>query len=310
MKTVDSVRDLIGNTPLLRLHRVEAALGLEVELFAKIEAMNPNGSVKDRIARQMILSALNDGLITTETTIIEPTSGNTGIGLASVCASLGMRVILTMPETMSIERRSLLKALGATLVLTPGNEGMRGAIARAQELSETIDDTWIPSQFENIQNPQAHLLTTGPEIWSQVEGDLDYFIAGVGTGGTITGVGSFLKDLKPSIQVIAVEPQNSQVLQGMDPKPHMIQGIGAGFVPAILNMSMIDEIVSVGDQEAMQCARMVARNEGILVGVSSGAALAACLKIVKEKQLKGQRLVMVFPDTGERYLSTPLFEEE
>lgn len=293
-----------GNTPLVRLNRFSASCG--AELVVKLESANPLGSVKDRVAAAMIEAAEAEGLLSPKTVIIEPTSGNTGIGLAFVCASRGYRLILTMPETMSIERRKLLAYLGAKLVLTPGAAGMKGAIARAQELLQEHKLAWMPNQFENPANPAMHYRTTGPEIWRQTSGKVDIFVAGVGTGGTITGTGRFLKEQNPAVRVIAVEPSASPVLSGGQPGPHKIQGIGAGFIPKILDQQMIDEVVQVSNEEAMAAARSLARLEGILCGISSGAAAAAGLKIAERLENKGQRIVVVLPDTGERYLSTEL----
>jgi cysteine synthase A len=304
---VEIFKDLassVGNTPLVRLNRF--SLNSAAEIAAKLESANPLGSVKDRIAVAMIEAAESSGLLSPKTVIIEPTSGNTGIGLAFVCASRGYRLILTMPETMSMERRKLLAYLGAELVLTPGAEGMKGAIARAHVLQHEHQAAWMPNQFENPANPAMHHRTTGPEIWRQTEGKVDIFVAGVGTGGTITGTGRFLKNCNPAVRVIAVEPSASPVLSGGKPSPHKIQGIGAGFVPSVLDQGLLDEIVQISNEEAMAAARQLARLEGILCGISSGAAVAAAKKLADRSENKGKRIVTVLPDTGERYLSTEL----
>ncbi len=304
MEIFKDLASSVGNTPLVRLNRF--SLNSAAEIAAKLEAANPLGSVKDRIAVAMIEAAESSGLLSPETVIIEPTSGNTGIGLAFVCASRGYRLILTMPETMSMERRKLLVYLGAELVLTPGAEGMKGAIARAHVLLHEHQAAWMPNQFENPANPAMHYRTTGPEIWRQTEGNVDIFVAGVGTGGTITGTGRFLKNCNPAVRVIAVEPSASPVLSGGKPSPHKIQGIGAGFVPGVLDQELMDEIVQISNEEAMAAARQLARLEGILCGISSGAAAAAAKKIADRSENKGKRIVTVLPDTGERYLSTEL----
>jgi len=297
----------IGNTPLLTLTSLSAASGATI--LGKQESRNPAGSIKCRIAVSMIEAAEQQALISQNSTIIEPTSGNTGIGLAFVCAVKRLRLILTMPESMSIERRKLLKHLGAELVLTPAAEGMKGAIARAEQLLADTPDSYMPNQFGNPANPAIHRKTTAPEIWKDSNGAVDIFIAGVGTGGTITGVGEVLKELKPSIRIIAVEPQDSPVLSGGKPGPHKIQGIGAGFVPAILNRQIIDEIVTVSNDDAFDTARMMALKEGILCGISSGAAMHAALQVAARPENKGKTLVVILPDSGERYLSTPLLLE-
>ncbi|WP_417910550.1 cysteine synthase A [Candidatus Electronema sp. PJ] len=307
MEIFDRLASSAGNTPLVRLNRFSAGCGAEI--MVKVESANPLGSVKDRIAGAMIEAAENEGLLSPETVIIEPTSGNTGIGLAFVCAGRGYRLILTMPETMSVERRKLLAYLGAELVLTPGAEGMKGAITRAQTLLQEHKTAWMPNQFENPANPAMHYRTTGPEIWRQMEGKVDVLVAGVGTGGTVTGAGRFLKERNPALRVVAVEPSASAVLSGGKPGPHKIQGIGAGFVPTILDQQLLDEVVQISNDEAMAAARSLARLEGILCGISSGAAAAAALKIANRSENTGRRIVAVLPDTGERYLSTELMAE-
>jgi len=308
-KIAQNITGLIGSTPLLELANYSRANNLEARLIAKLEYFNPAGSVKDRIGYAMIKDAEEKGLLNAETVIIEPTSGNTGIALAMVCASRGYRLILTMPETMSMERRSLLKALGAELVLTAGEKGMKGAVEKALELAAEIPNSFIPQQFENPANPAIHRCTTGVEIWQDTDGTVDIFVAGVGTGGTVTGVGELLKSKKPGIEIIAVEPFASPVLSGGQPGMHKIQGIGAGFVPAILNREIIDEIYTVKDEDAFNTARSLAKHEGLLVGISSGAATWAATQIARRPQNKGKTIVVLLPDTGERYLSTPLFQE-
>lgn len=306
MQIFENLARSVGNTPLVRLSKIGA--DCKAEVLAKLESANPLGSVKDRIAVAMLDAAEADGLLAPGTTIIEPTSGNTGIGLAFVCASRGYRLILTMPDTMSMERRKLLQHLGAELVLTPGSGGMKGAIARAEELLAETEQTWMPNQFANPANPTVHQRTTGPEIWKQTDGAVDIFIAGVGTGGTITGAGRFLKEQKPHVHVVAVEPSASPVLSGGDPGPHKIQGIGAGFIPEILDRDIYDEVVQVSNEDAMETARRLAGEEGILCGISSGAAVAAVLKVADRSENKGKQIVVVLPDTGERYLSTELMD--
>lgn len=298
----NNIAELIGGTPLVRLRAREGR-----QVYAKLESFNPGGSVKDRIALSMIEAAEEKGLIDRETTIIEPTSGNTGVGLALVCAGKGYPLILTMPETMSMERRNLLKAYGARLVLTPGGEGMKGAINKAAELAAREPKSFIPQQFQNPANPQIHRETTAREIWRDTEGRVDIFVAGVGTGGTVTGVGQVLKELKPSVRVMAVEPAASPVLSGGKAGPHKIQGIGAGFIPEVLDMDVVDTIVKVTEEQAVETARRLAREEGLMVGISSGAAAHAALKAAAEEENRGKLVVVVLPDTGERYLSTPLF---
>lgn len=303
-----SVEELVGKTPLLELSRLEKQLNLKAKLLAKLEYFNPAGSVKDRVARQMIQDAEQDGRWNEETVIVEPTSGNTGIGLAALGVAKGYRVILVMPETMSQERRSLMKAYGAELVLTPGAKGMRGAIERAKELVQEIPGAVLAGQFENPSNPKAHQLSTGPEIYEDTDGQVDIFVAGVGTGGTITGVGSYLKEKLPHVKVIAVEPKDSPVLSGGAPGPHKLQGIGAGFIPDVLNTGIYDAVMPVSQEAAYQTAALAARTEGLLVGVSSGAALWAAIEQARLPEHEGKTIVVLLPDTGERYLSCGLFD--
>lgn len=300
--------ELIGKTPLIELTNIEKELGLKAKLLAKVEFFNPAGSVKDRIAKAMVEKAEKEGLISEGATLIEATSGNTGIGLASVAASKGYRAILTMPETMSVERRNLLKAYGAEIVLTPGKLGMKGAIAKAEELVKETPNSFIPSQFENTANPEIHYQTTGPEVFQDSDGSVDLFVAGVGTGGTLSGTGKYLKEVKPEVKVVAVEPATSPVLSKGQAGPHGIMGIGAGFVPATLDTSIYDEIITVENEEAYDKGRLVARKEGLLVGISSGAALHAAIQLAKREENEGKTIVVLFPDTGERYLSTPMFQ--
>ena len=309
MGIYQKITDLIGGTPLLELGNYEKKNGLEATLLAKLEYFNPAGSIKDRIARAMLDDAEAKGVLKPGAVIIEPTSGNTGIGLAAVGASRGYKVILTMPETMSVERRNLLKAYGAELVLTDGSKGMKGAIAKAQELAEATPGSFIPGQFTNPANPEVHRRTTGPEIWADTEGRVDIFVAGVGTGGTITGVGEYLKSQNPNVKIVAVEPAGSPVLSQGKSGPHKIQGIGAGFVPETLNPAVYDEVIAVENDAAFAVGREIARTEGILVGISSGAALYAATELAKRSENKGKVIVALLPDTGDRYLSTPLFAE-
>ena len=301
--------DLVGQTPLVRLNNLIKKEGLEADVLAKLEYFNPAGSVKDRIAKEMILDAMEKGLINENTTLIEPTSGNTGIGLSAVATSLNLKIIITMPETMSVERRNLMKAYGAELVLTPGSEGMKGAIAKAKELASQIENSFIPGQFENPANPQAHYKTTGPEIYSQTEGKVDIFVAGVGTGGTISGIGKYLKKQNPNVKVVAVEPASSPVLSTGKGGAHKIQGIGAGFVPDTLNTKIYDEIITVENEDAFTSGKEVAKTEGILVGISSGAAIQAAKELAKREENKGKTIVVLLPDGGDRYLSTPLIQD-
>ncbi len=308
MKIYNKITDLIGNTPLLELGNIEKDFGLEAKLLVKLEYFNPAGSVKDRIAKAMIDDAEEKGLLKAGSVIIEPTSGNTGIGLASVAASRGYRLIITMPETMSIERRNLMKAYGAELVLTDGSKGMKGAIEKANELAAEIPNSFIPSQFTNPANPAIHERTTGVEIWNDTDGKVDIFVAGVGTGGTLSGTGAYLKKQNSSIKVVAVEPDSSPVLSEGKAGPHKIQGIGAGFVPETLNTSIYDEIIRVQNEDAFETGRKIVRSEGVLVGISSGAALWAAIELAKRPENKGKTIVALLPDTGERYLSTPMFD--
>lgn len=309
MKIYGSITDLVGGTPLLELTNYEKDNELSATILAKLEYFNPAGSVKDRIAKAMIDDAEAKGILKPDSVIIEPTSGNTGIGLAAIVASRGYKIILTMPETMSVERRNLLKAYGAELVLTEGAKGMKGAIAKAEELAETTPNSFIPSQFTNSANPKAHKSTTGPEIWNDTDGKVDIFVAGVGTGGTVTGVGEYLKSQNPNVKVVAVEPAGSPVLSKGTPGPHKIQGIGAGFVPDTLNTDIYDEIIAVENEDAFSTGRAIAKGEGILVGISSGAAVFAATELAKRPENKGKIIVALLPDTGDRYLSTPMFAE-
>ena len=309
MKTYERITDLIGGTPLLELKNYEENKELSATILAKLEYFNPAGSVKDRIAKAMIDDAEAKGALKPDSVIIEPTSGNTGIGLAAVAASRGYKIILTMPETMSVERRNLLKAYGAQLVLTEGAKGMKGAIAKAQELAESTPNSFIPSQFTNDANPTAHRNTTGPEIWDDTDGKVDIFVAGVGTGGTVTGVGEYLKSKNPNVKIVAVEPAGSPVLSKGTPGPHKIQGIGAGFVPDTLNTKIYDEIITVENEDAFETGRTLAKKEGLLVGISSGAAIFAATELAKRPENKGKIIVALLPDTGDRYLSTPMFSE-
>lgn len=308
-KIYASVDRLIGNTPLVRLSNIEKELGLRFTLLAKPECLNPAGSVKDRVARAMLDDAEARGVLTKDSVIIEPTSGNTGIGLASVAAARGYRLIIVMPDTMSVERRQILRALGAELVLTEGARGMAGAIARAEELAKETPGAFIAGQFVNPANPDVHYRTTGPEIWEDTDGQVDIFVAGVGTGGTVTGVGRYLKEKKPTVKIIAVEPSDSPVLSGGKAGPHKIQGIGAGFVPKVLDTSVYDEVVTIGSEDAFRLGRLMGRREGLLVGISSGAALAAAIEVGNRPENEGKTVVALLPDTGDRYLSTALFAD-
>ena len=305
----NSFLDLVGNTPLVRVNNLIKKDELKADVLAKLEYFNPAGSVKDRIAKEMILDALEKGLINENTTLIEPTSGNTGIGLSAVATALNLKIIITMPETMSVERRNLMKAYGAKLVLTPGSEGMKGAIAKAKELASQIENSFIPGQFENPANPTAHYKTTGPEIYEQTEGKVDIFVAGVGTGGTISGIGKYLKEKNPEVKVVAVEPASSPVLSTGKGGAHKIQGIGAGFVPETLDTKIYDEIITVENEDAFATGKEMAKTEGILVGISSGAALYAAKELAKREENAGKTIVVLLPDGGDRYLSTPLIQD-
>ena len=304
-----SADQLIGKTPLLELTRIEEELGLKARVFAKLEYFNPAGSVKDRIAKRMIEDAEASGKLKPGATIIEPTSGNTGIGLAAVAAAKGYKTIIVMPETMSVERRQLMKAYGAELVLTEGAKGMKGAIAKAEEIAAETENSYIPGQFVNPSNPAAHRDTTGPEIWEDTDGKVDYFVAGVGTGGTVTGVGEYLKSKNGDVKVVAVEPEASQTLAKGEAAPHKIQGIGAGFVPETLNTHIYDEIIPVTNEDAFETGRLIGHKQGVLVGISSGAAVWAAIELAKKSENEGKNIVVLLPDTGDRYLSTPLFQE-
>ena len=308
-KVKNSFLDLVGNTPLVRVNNLIKKDELKADVLAKLEYFNPAGSVKDRIAKEMILDALEKGLINENTTLIEPTSGNTGIGLSAVATALNLKIIITMPETMSVERRNLMKAYGTKLVLTPGGEGMKGAIAKAKELASQIENSFIPGQFENPANPTAHYKTTGPEIYEQTEGKVDIFVAGVGTGGTISGIGKYLKEKNPEVKVVAVEPASSPVLSTGKGGAHKIQGIGAGFVPETLNTKIYDEIITVENEDAFATGKEMAKTEGILVGISSGAALYAAKELAKREENAGKTIVVLLPDGGDRYLSTPLIQD-
>ena len=307
-KIAKKLTDLIGDTPLLELGTYRDENNLEANLIAKVEYFNPLGSVKDRVANAMIETAIKEGKINKDTVIIEPTSGNTGIGLAFVTATKGLHLILTMPETMSIERRRIVAALGAEVVLTPGEEGMKGAIEKAEALKEEYGNAFIPQQFENEANPKIHFETTGPEIWRDTDGKVDIFVAGVGTGGTVTGIGKYIKSQNPIAKIVAVEPATSAVLSGKKPGPHKIQGIGAGFVPKVLDLDIVDEIIPVENDDAFNASRAVAKAEGLLVGISAGASIYAATELAKRPENKGKNIVILLPDTGERYLSTTLFE--
>lgn len=307
-KIAKKLTDLIGNTPLLALEAYKEENKLEANLIAKVEYFNPLGSVKDRVANAMIETAIKEGKINKDTVIIEPTSGNTGIGLAFVTATKGLHLILTMPETMSIERRRIVAALGAEVVLTPGADGMKGAIAKAEALKEEYGNAFIPQQFENEANPKIHFETTGPEIWRDTDGKVDIFVAGVGTGGTVTGIGKYIKSQNTDAKIVAVEPATSAVLSGNKPGPHKIQGIGAGFVPKVLDLDVVDEIFPVENEDAFNASRAVAKTEGLLVGISAGASIHAATELAKRPENKGKNIVVLLPDTGERYLSTALFE--
>ena len=309
MKVYNKITDLIGNTPIFELENIEKEFKLEARLFAKVELFNPAGSIKDRVALSMIEDAEKKGLIKQGATIIEPTSGNTGIGLAMVATTKGYKAIIVMPDTMSIERRKLMKAYGAEIVLSDGKLGMKGAIAKAKELNQEIPNSFIPSQFDNPANVEAHYTKTGPEIFTALDGNVDIFVAGVGTGGTVTGIGKFLKEKKKDVKIVAVEPASSPVLSQGVSGPHKIQGIGAGFVPSILDKEVIDEILTISNEDAFAFGKLVGRHEGFLVGISSGAALCAAVELAKRKENKGKNIVVVFPDSGDRYLSTTLYDE-
>ncbi len=309
MRIAQSITDLIGHTPLLHVTNVEKGLELQASILVKVEGFNPAGSAKDRVAAAMLDEAEGQGLLRPGGTIIEPTSGNTGIGLAAVAAARGYRVVLTMPDTMSAERMGLLKAYGATLVLTPGVRGMQGAIDKATELEAEIPGSFLPGQFTNPANPAAHYATTGPEIWEDTDGKVDIFVAGIGTGGTLSGVGRYLKEQNPAVQVVGVEPAGSAVLSGREPGPHGLQGIGAGFVPATLDTAVYDEVLTVTEQNAYEMGRLLARKEGVLAGISGGAALWAGIEVARREENRGKTIVVLLPDTGDRYLSTPLFAE-
>lgn len=309
MPTYTSIDQAVGRTPLVELRNIEKTYDLKVRLFAKIESMNPGGSVKDRVGLAMINEAEAAGKLTPDSVIIEPTSGNTGIGLAMVCAARGYRCIIVMPDTMSVERRMILSALGAELVLTPGSTGMNGAIAKAEEMAKTMPGAMVAGQFVNLANPKAHELTTGPEIWADMNGQVDAFVAGVGTGGTVTGVGRYLKAQDPAVKIIGVEPADSAVLSGGQAGAHGLQGIGAGFVPAVLDTSLLDEIITVTTEEAYAAGRLLGRKEGILAGISAGAALHAAISVAQRDDYAGKSVVVLLPDTGDRYLSTALFED-
>ncbi len=308
MKIYETVTDLIGGTPLVRLSHLEKEYACKAKLVAKLESMNPAGSAKDRVAKAMLEDAEKRGLLLPGGTIIEPTSGNTGIGLAAVAATRGYRMILTMPDTMSVERRLLLKAYGAEIVLTEGGLGMKGAILKAEELAKEIEGSFIPGQFENPANPRVHYRTTGPEIWEDTEGQVGIFVAGVGTGGTVSGVGKYLKEQNPEVQVVGVEPKNSAVLSGKEPGKHGLQGIGAGFIPANMDKEVLDGVMSVLEEDAYQMGRFLAQKEGILCGISSGAAVWAATELAKQEENKGKLIVVLLPDGGEKYLSTPMFQ--
>ena len=308
MAIAKSITELVGNTPLLELVNYEKKNGLQATILAKLEAFNPAGSVKDRIAKKILIDAYESGKINKDSVIIEPTSGNTGIGLSAIASALGIRIIITMPETMSVERRNMMKAYGAELVLTDGSQGMKGAIAKADELAKELPGSFIPGQFVNPLNPQAHYETTGPEIWEQTGGDVDIFVAGVGTGGTLSGVGKYLREKKSDVKIVAVEPASSPVLSKGESGAHKIQGIGAGFVPDTLNTEIYDEIIPVANEDAFATGGEVVRTDGVFTGISAGAALWAATELAKRPENQGKKIVVVFPDTGDRYLSTPLFE--